>query len=52
MHAAALRGALATPSPARAEVLAHGTHPDKVQVTVVGADGLAGSYRRRQLLTS
>lgn len=36
---------------ARAEVLLHGTRPDKVQVTVVGADGRAGPYQCQQFLS-
>ncbi|MGW2021417.1 GerMN domain-containing protein [Streptomyces decoyicus] len=36
---------------ARAEVLVHGTRPDKVQVTVVGEDGRAGPYRCQQFLS-
>ncbi|MFD9206723.1 hypothetical protein ACFVZM_10630 [Streptomyces sioyaensis] len=36
---------------ARAEVLLHGTRPDKVQVTIVGADGRAGPYQCQQFLS-
>ncbi|MFE1177386.1 GerMN domain-containing protein [Streptomyces sp. NPDC058773] len=36
---------------ARAEVLVHGTRPDKVQVTVVGQDGPAGPYQCQQFLS-
>ncbi|MGW7573075.1 GerMN domain-containing protein [Streptomyces sp. NPDC054765] len=35
---------------ARAEVLLHGTRPDKVQVTIAGADGRAGPYQCQQFL--
>ncbi|MFD0165124.1 hypothetical protein ACFVJH_13340 [Streptomyces decoyicus] len=35
---------------ARAEVLIHGTRPDKVQVSIVGEDGRAGPYRCQQFL--
>ncbi|REK92194.1 hypothetical protein DY245_00255 [Streptomyces inhibens] len=35
---------------ARAEVLLHGTRPDKVQVTIVGEDGRAGPYQCQQFL--
>ncbi|MEU5210350.1 hypothetical protein [Streptomyces sp. NPDC020742] len=35
---------------ARAEVVLHGTRPDKVQVTVVGRDGRAGPYQCQQFL--
>jgi hypothetical protein len=36
---------------ARAEVLVHGTRPDKVQVTVLGEDGRAGPYQCQQFLS-
>ncbi|WP_328382259.1 hypothetical protein OHS81_03330 [Streptomyces sp. NBC_00400] len=36
---------------ARAEVLIHGTRPDKVQVTIVGRDGRAGPYQCQQFLS-
>ncbi|MGW2416791.1 GerMN domain-containing protein [Streptomyces tubercidicus] len=37
---------------ARAEVLLHGTRPDKVQVTIVGEQGMrAGPYQCQQFLT-
>ncbi|MEW9517297.1 hypothetical protein [Streptomyces tubercidicus] len=37
---------------ARAEVLLHGTRPDKVQVTIVGAKGMrAGPYQCQQFLS-
>ncbi|MFF8784361.1 hypothetical protein [Streptomyces sp. NPDC015125] len=36
---------------ARAEVLVHGTRPDKVQVTIVGRDGPAGPYQCQQFLS-
>ncbi|MEU8681115.1 hypothetical protein [Streptomyces sp. NPDC048611] len=36
---------------ARAEVLLHGTRPDKVQVTLVGGDGRAGPYQCQQFLS-
>lgn len=36
---------------ARAEVLLHGTRPDKVQVTIVGEQGMrAGPYQCQQFL--
>ncbi|MGA5559877.1 hypothetical protein ACPCUV_01605 [Streptomyces platensis] len=35
---------------ARAEVLLHGTRPDKVQVTIVGERGRAGPYQCQQFL--
>ncbi|MFI0906651.1 hypothetical protein ACH4TE_24455 [Streptomyces sioyaensis] len=36
---------------ARAEVLLHGTRPDKVQVTILGAAGRAGPYQCQQFLS-
>ncbi|SOE12224.1 hypothetical protein SAMN06272775_3220 [Streptomyces sp. 2323.1] len=36
---------------ARAEVLLHDTRPDKVQVTIIGADGRAGPYQCQQFLS-
>ncbi|MEU5541976.1 hypothetical protein AB0G85_06245 [Streptomyces sioyaensis] len=36
---------------ARAEVLLHGTRPDTVQVTIIGADGRAGPYQCQQFLS-
>ncbi|WP_328692125.1 hypothetical protein OG879_37540 [Streptomyces caniferus] len=35
---------------ARAEVLIHGTRPDKVQVTLVGDEGRVGPYQCQQFL--
>ncbi|MFD5397435.1 hypothetical protein ACFWJW_24840 [Streptomyces sp. NPDC127097] len=35
---------------ARAEVLLHGTRPDKVQVSIVGEQGRAGPYQCQQFL--
>ncbi|MFE1768755.1 hypothetical protein ACFW81_31650 [Streptomyces angustmyceticus] len=35
---------------ARAEVLVHGTRPDKVQVTLIGDEGRAGPYQCQQFL--
>lgn len=36
---------------ARAEVLLHGTRPDKVQVTIIGREGRAGPYQCQQFLS-